>query len=1402
MADLFNTHAAMEQEPTSVMPFANLDVRSIPPAGNLFAAARARQAGPPDIFDQIAPDSPFADMPDENAHASPFADMPGEGDVFDQISPEPVQSRSQMNPFAAARARQGDLTDADHAAGDYMRSHGITDPEQVAATYEAYRHAAAGQTGPAAPNVIAPDNAFESFGKGVSSSVARPVTGAVGLIDPEFGAELRREQAGVYHHDGVSGSAGEFVGGIANAPYAMTPAGRILSAAEASGNKRIDIAERRARGEDVSGWDELSNSAGAGALDLGTNLVANKLLGSTVGPLGKQLVGKPLLSIAARLGTEAVGNAGIAEGRQFADNVLNRVTSDPHQKLMQGVDLKTGLTGAGQGLLMAGLHTTAEAFRPQAAPHVETPTAPTPEQVDLSALHQRLQGHLDAEHTPAPVDPAAEAREQQMQDAFKQASFETPKEVGSPTSPEDQQRVADMGDKLRTGDFADRRQQDVPVENERRFEKLTKGATFETPQEAGAQAPRDFFAAKRAVADQTADAAASHDDAADQQAMDEAMGEQHEPAPVEPKPSVFAAARDKIGPVADFAKRLISDEGGGTDMHKQFVERDVIPAVQKRVSAIKDTLAGIDRAFGLGFTATKKGKGVSLDVRESMGEAENAAHKFEASVAPFREHFDKLSPDAKRVWMDDVEAGGDGNVPEAKPAVEAIREMRTQNAERGKKLGINNLDEEGLGLARMFDFPDSKGGKGKSMAGTNQPFFRQTFNTYSEALKAAEAAGGKPKYANPLDAQIARQYQVEKNLAARENMRAADVAGIAEWVPNGKRPVNEANDTQIADPIVGRETRKMALPTWMVGRFAKLTGFEANQYLDQNASKMVAVRAGEQPPEGYSFTPRTQDGTFYADGESAAKYNNLLGDSGGDPLAGMGKKVARDLVKMRYDLNLTHATMGAVTGAIRHVTNAIGRAGRGEFGPALESLQDAATGGFLKGRALRRDIEAGTAGEVGDRVMKANPVLKLKSITDTSWVKDAKQAFSEGNPIGGVARTIAGVVAFTHDATFHEMLPNILAGHASTVAENQIRRGVSAEAGRAEMANEVDTTAKLIGHHLNTPEFQNNASRQIASILIPAARFWEGQARAAGGVTRGNKASMAFFATGAVTTALVNTALQMALTKANTGTATPPTSLNDLLHPRTGRKDDSGRDERIHYPNPIVRAFDTVRHPVKQLGAIVHPSLTGAVDVARNRDWRGDQVMPDDASTLSNAGRALWHVGKGALPMGTPDPYAPADAKPQTLADRAMGMIGVRLSHPVMSDAEQAAYDVLDQKSGSRGRNLAEQQQHADDTRWVQMARHGQEDAAAKEMEQADVSEEHGRSIFRRAAFKQGLAGLVTDSQYGPDDLLRIWGKATPDEQAAMKEGLGYRFEHAKPTSAKEGQAWETLYTAVTGEKP
>jgi hypothetical protein len=849
----------------------------------------------------------------------------------------------------------------------------------------------------------------------------------------------------------------------------------------------------------------------------------------------------------------------------------------------------------------------------------------------------------------------------------------------------------------------------------------------------------------------------------------------------------------------------VTPVGTGGQNVSPFAVQSQAPSLMSRAASFLGTLRG------------SAGKETSLDVRQSLGEAEKAGHDFEAQMKPARGHVPTFDKDAAatKTWMDQVEKGRvpAGSHPAVEKAIGLLQEQRQKNAQDAIDLGIKHLDPEGEGLSRLFSFPDNQGGgTGNSVAGTNNPLKRQKYDTFSEAYDAAIAHGGKPKFDNPLDMQIARQYEVEKNLNSRRTMRDLEDDGRSTWVPDGQKapegliPVN--------DRILGSETRKESLPAQKVGRVAGMSYFDGQKFLDAQEPTYNRPGPNDFPDDSsHAFTGREQKGTFYMAPEDAAKLNNFSEQPIQGTVAGIAQSLARGSLKLRYALSMGHSAKAAAN-MIGLNTASLFREG-GDTGARTARLIDAATAGQVSGSKLRRALESGTAGEVGERVMSVNPAVRLRSVVGENPAGPLKNVFTAVKE-GDYAKAVGHVLSMPHDYQFGEILPNMVAAHLKGVAERQMRQGVSLEQGRTEMAAEADAVQRMIGAHIRSPEFKQTVGRSIAEIALPAERYWEGQVANLTNAIAGDKAAR--IATGSAfagmvgTTAVISTALQMLMTKLNTGTAEKPKDLTDLVHPRTGIPDENGNEGRLNWGSTVADALAMYDNPVHSTLNKLNPTFNALKETYENKDREGNQVRPDEGSLLGNVARGAAHVGGSLLSGVFTEPFKsePAEEPPRTFLQKARDTAaqagGVHVSHPTDSAAQQSIFDDLHSLSETGGRNLRSQDMHTSEARWAAELKEGRsrDEVGAEMRDKPWMTESIASSVDKRSQAPNGIGSLVYDTQLTPWMLSKAWDKATPEEQNAMRQGLYDRMGNIQEekTSPDEYQAWETLRDKVVKAVP
>ena len=260
-----------------------------------------------DIFDQIHAEATGGSAPAPT----------GGGDIFDQI-------HAQSQPAPGSQPLQG------FSPSQYFQKHPGMDPLAVEQAYNQL------QGRGAIPQAVTPEQArtanqgadsfMQGAGNAIGRSVAQPIQGMMGAWNPQLGQAIQQNIDLAYGQpQGAGGFVGRQVGNAVNLPYMMTPVGRVMSAAGAAGNERIDIQNQRDQGAQIGGAEELARSAGMGALDYGTNVLLNKFGGQifkgmapTVGQTATQIAG----AYAKKFGQDALTNEALVHAGIAASNLI------------------------------------------------------------------------------------------------------------------------------------------------------------------------------------------------------------------------------------------------------------------------------------------------------------------------------------------------------------------------------------------------------------------------------------------------------------------------------------------------------------------------------------------------------------------------------------------------------------------------------------------------------------------------------------------------------------------------------------------------------------------------------------------------------------------------------------------------------------------------------------------------------------------------------------------------------------------------------------------------------------------------------------------------------------------------------------------------------------------------
>lgn len=205
-------------------------------------------------------------------------------------------------------------------------------------------------------------NGALNFTGGAKQAIEGAAGSAIGSVLPRAGQAMQADAAATdVDPNSWLTSAGRFTGGaIASSPTMLGPeAMAATGAVEGVGQGRIDAANLRDQGRNISGTQEALDAAGQGLIGAASGFAQGKLI-----PERGQAV--------SNIGTGVAGMAAISQAEQVARNAVRRWTIDPNQPYTQGASPQAALgAGVQQGIFTGG-HEAWKAFDQRAEQQYQT----------------------------------------------------------------------------------------------------------------------------------------------------------------------------------------------------------------------------------------------------------------------------------------------------------------------------------------------------------------------------------------------------------------------------------------------------------------------------------------------------------------------------------------------------------------------------------------------------------------------------------------------------------------------------------------------------------------------------------------------------------------------------------------------------------------------------------------------------------------------------------------------------------------------------------------------------------------------------------------------------------------------------------------------------------------------
>lgn len=282
-----------------------------------------------------------AGLPPGGQIASPIEGLPPGGDLStDLLSPHPATGLPMFQ----------------HLANEEINATNAYSPQEKMQIAQKWQQAAEAQRTPANPHFLGID---ENLGTGPGNAIQNSVTdnalSVAGLVAPQTAAELKQGAALSYPYDPnfVNNAAAGLGGALVAAPVAMTTGGAgmaVLGGVQGAGGARIEAAQKRAAGQQVSAGQEFAGAALQGAMGAGQGYLQGKLMGGAGELAGG--IANPLARAAAVVGTDVAGNALLAAPSTVASNLIAKATYDPSRDPTEGVG-RAMVEGGAQGLAFA-----------------------------------------------------------------------------------------------------------------------------------------------------------------------------------------------------------------------------------------------------------------------------------------------------------------------------------------------------------------------------------------------------------------------------------------------------------------------------------------------------------------------------------------------------------------------------------------------------------------------------------------------------------------------------------------------------------------------------------------------------------------------------------------------------------------------------------------------------------------------------------------------------------------------------------------------------------------------------------------------------------------------------------------------------------------------------------------
>jgi len=624
-------------------------------------------------------------------------------------------------------------------------------------------------------------------------------------------------------------------------------------------------------------------------------------------------------------------------------------------------------------------------------------------------------------------------------------------------------------------------------------------------------------------------------------------------------------------------------------------------------------------------------------IRSNRGEMDRTNAVAAAALEDFKKTFDKTPEPENLKFYDNMENGRPQETPQLTLAAEKLRGLNDAALKAVQDLGTGKLDDPILNyMAHIWEDPAKATGTlegivaRRPLAGSKNFLKPRTIPTLREGIEA----GLKPVSTNPVELTLRKLHEMNKYIMAQRILADAKEKGLLQFV--------------------------------------KATDARPDGYVAINDP--IATVSGPLTSEG----ARTIRGSYAAPEQVARVLNNYLSPGlRGDPIFKAYMAIGNAVNQATLGLSAYHAGFTTMEAMISKFALGIEQVSSGRYAKAAETFYDvpgAAISNFkLGGQALKEYNAPGSVGgqmsTIMDALAKAGGRAKMSQVYKNNAIERMTAAIAEKRPIGAVANAIPAALELAAKPVMEYLVPrqklgifaDLMSHRLDEIGPNATPDQITREA--AQVWESVDNR---MGQVVYDNYFWNAAFKDLSMASVRSVGWNAGTLRELGGGMADLATSRSRMARGeafmthklAYTISLPIMAGMMGAITTYLYTGKGPDTLEDYYHPKTGRQNDNGDDERVNLPSYMKDVFAYKRHPWQTVQNKLHPMIGVIADMLNNKDYFGDMIRnPDDPLVVQLQQEAMF-VAKSVEPYGISN-MMQQKQRGQSATTQALSFVGI-----------------------------------------------------------------------------------------------------------------------------------------------